>query len=72
MPNIIDVDQLLYRAEECRVLAAIVTDETANRFSTKRSRAHKRRTMLWVTEWEVILLCAAAGCLSWGIALMAG
>jgi hypothetical protein len=41
MPNIIDVDQLLYRAEECRVLAAIVTDETAANSYLKLADAYE-------------------------------
>jgi hypothetical protein len=28
--------------------------------------------MPWVTEYELFLLCAAACCFSWGIALMVG
>ena len=41
MPNIIDLDQLLYRAEECRVLAAIVTDETAANSYLKLADAYE-------------------------------
>ena len=40
MPNI-DLEQLLYRAEECRVLAAIVTDETAAKSYLKLADAYE-------------------------------
>jgi len=41
MPNIIDLDRLLYRAEECRVLAAIVTDEAAANSYLKLADAYE-------------------------------
>jgi hypothetical protein len=55
MPNIIDLDQLLYRAEECRVLAAIVTDEVAANSYLKLADAYEA-----IAEQERRIIAARA------------